>query len=201
MKITLLTAASKEYWEVLKLSAPNKLEYCLRHGLQLSVRQHEALNLAQERNAIMREELENCHWLAFMGADTLIMNHRIDLRLYTDNDYDMIIGKDIHGINNDVFFLKDGASSRAFLRNVSNTLYSLGGNDQDAMQRVIEDSPDFKVKYVHQRLFNSYLYSEYSYPDDRMGSYQAGDFLLHLPGIPNTRRIEIMKEYLGKVIK
>jgi hypothetical protein len=197
MKITLLTAASKEYWDVLKLSAPNKLEYCLRHGLQLSIRQHEALNLAQERNIIMREELENCQWLAFMGCDTLITNQSIDLRCFLD----MIIGEDIHGINNDVFFLKDGASSRSFLRNVSNTLYSLGGNDQDAMQRVIEASLDFKVKYVPQRFFNSYLYSEYSYPNDGGGAYQAGDFLLHLPGIPNTRRIEIMTEYLGKVIK
>lgn len=38
--ITLLTAASAEYWPVMQLSAPNKLEYCLRHHIQLKVGVH-----------------------------------------------------------------------------------------------------------------------------------------------------------------
>ena len=39
-RVTLLTSASAEYWDVLYQSAPNKLRYCLRWGLQFSMRKH-----------------------------------------------------------------------------------------------------------------------------------------------------------------
>ncbi len=61
--------------------------------------------------------------------------------------------------------------------------------------------PNFKMSVVHQKCFNSYLYSEYTYPDDKGGSYTKGDFVLHLPGMPNHRRLQLIQEYLPQVIK
>lgn len=198
--ITLLMAASKEYGDVLKLSAPNKLEYCLRWNIQLKLKSLNSKDIAMGRNKAMRNELENCDWLFFNGADTLIMNQSIDIRLLIDDQYDLIIAKDIHGINNDIFLLRSNLTSRHFLDTVMRLNWECA-NDQESMKEAIAEMPELRVKYVPQRLFNSYLYSEYTYPDDGGGTYQDGDFLLHLPGIPNTRRIEIMNEYLKKVIK
>jgi len=199
MKITLLTEASKEYWPLMQMTAPNKLEYCLKHDIQLCMLQSNGFSM-QGRTQSMIDTLTNTDWLWFMGADTLIMNHKIDVRKFLDENYDVIIGKDINGINNDVMFIKNSAISQYFLYNVR-YYNNVEPNDQASMQRVISEHPNLKTKIVHQKEFNSYLYSEYRYPDDGGGSYAPGDFVLHLPGIPNTRRIEIVKEYLNKVDK
>lgn len=200
MKITLLTEATKEYWPLLKIGAPNKLEYCLRHNIQFSMRRLEEPFSANVRDLPMKQTLDECDWVWFMGSDTLIMNHKIDVRQYLDNQYDFIIAQDINGINNDVFFLKNSAESYMFMNLVM--LYNnTEANDQDSMVKAMKEIKNFKTKIVPQRAFNSYLYSEYSYPDDMGGNYTKGDFVLHLPGIPNERRIILMNEYLKLVDK
>lgn len=199
MKITLLTAASHEYWPLLQLTAPNKLQYCLKHHIQLDVKKHTTF-IASDRQWMMLKSLDHSDWLWFMGADTLVMNHNIDVRQFLDDKYDFIIGEDINGINNDVFFLKNNDISNQFLYRVIE-LNKIEANDQESMKVAMREMPEFKVKIVHQKQFNSYLYSEYNYPNDNGGSYSKGDFVLHLPGIPNSRRIEIVKEYLKLVDK
>lgn len=199
-RITLLTSASDKYKSILELSGPNKLDYCIRHGLQLSVRKHEnEEDLAIERQIFMIDALTTCEWLWFMGADTLIMDHTIDVRQYLDEEYDLIITEDVNGINNDVFFLKNSPEGRKFLVSTlaNNSVFP---NDQESMKAAIEDSV-IKVKIMHQKQFNSYLYNEYNYLDDGGGSYSKGDFVLHLPGIPNERRQTLMEEYLQLVVK
>lgn len=200
MNIKLLTAASKDYWDVLKLSAPNKLEYCLKWNIELTIREHFNKDIKHERTYFMQNALKECDWLWFMGSDTLIMNHTIDVRQYLDNDVNFIIGKDINGINNDVFFLKNTPSSREFLDNVQK-YNKTEENDQESMKKAINDTLYFKTKIVHQKQFNSYLYDQYSYPDDKGGNFSIGDFVLHLPGLPNKKRQVLMREYLPKVIK
>jgi hypothetical protein len=203
MKITLLTITSQSYWPLLEITEPNRVEYCLRHGIQRSLRTHSgnAMLVSKERIGEMLQELKSdCDWLWFCGTDTLITNHTIDVRDFLDEDYDLIIAKDINGVNNDVFFLKNNSRSEDFLYSASTFVRDFS-DDQAAMVHVIGLMKDLKVKYVHQKLFNSYLYTEYTYPDDGGGNFTEGDFLLHLPGLPNERRYQIFKEQLKKVIK
>ena len=206
LNITLLTTSSAEYWPILKLTAQNKLEYCLKHEIQLNIRKHSSyLNMQQmgiERQEFMIDALNECDWLFFMGADTLIMNQTIDARdiikRHPHNDF--IIGKDVNGINNDVFFIRNCAASFNFLRCVKEHNLHVA-NDQMAMNDFIGNVEDFNTIIVSQREFNSYLYSEYHYPNDEGGSFHDGDFVLHLPGISNPRRKELIKIYIDKVIK
>lgn len=203
MKVTLLTGASKEYQPIIDLSAPNKLEYCLRHNIQFTNRIHTSnlrmQELGIERQQYMLDALKECDWLWFMGADTLIMNHNKDIRDFIDNEYHFIIGEDVNGINNDSFLLKNCRASINFLERSMNYSTSLT-NDQECMKLAMRLSFGFKYSIVSQRQFNSYLYSEYNYPDDKGGSYQAGDLVLHLPGMSNEKRIPLMHEYLTEVI-
>jgi len=62
-----------------------------------------------------------------------------------------------------------------------------------------------QTKVVSQRRFNSYLYAEYGVGDLVLnpetlrlesGNWQEGDFCLHLPGLPMSRRIELLKHYI-----
>ena len=50
MKVSLLTAASKEYWPILQLTAPNKLEYSLKHDIQFTTRLHEDFDVKANEN-------------------------------------------------------------------------------------------------------------------------------------------------------
>lgn len=202
MKITLLTASTPAYWDIMQKSAPNKLEYCLRWKIQLAMKVHVTMSPWGEREQYMLQSLEECDWLWFMGADTLIMNQTLDVRNFLNNDFDFIIGKDIMGINNDVFFLRNNAKSREFLRRVLALNTSLG-DDQRAMNVVMNEMTDFKVSIVSQKLFNAYIFKEYAYyPKDLVeGNFELGDFVLHLPGLPNGRRIQIMDERLPQVIR
>ena len=196
MKITLLSAASPEYWELMKITAPNKLEYCLKHNIQLSIRQHDEVE--KERVQFMKETLHQTDWLWFMGTDAVIMNHTIDVRQFLDENYDFIIGEDVNGINNDVFFIKNNVRGHEFLDQVKE-FNKICKNDQDSMVEAIKSTIGLKTKIVHQKQFNSFKYDEYNYPDDKGGSYSDGDFILHLPALTNQRRIELFTQYLQQV--
>lgn len=198
MKITLLTAASPSYWELMKVTAPNKLDYCLKHNVQLSIREHD--DVEKERVEFMKAALHQTDWLWFMGTDTLIMNQTIDVRQFLDPEYDFIIGEDINGINNDVFFLRNNMAGHSFLDQVRH-LNKYCNHDQDSMFGAIESTIGLRTKIVHQKQFNSFKYDEYNYPDDGGGSYSDGDFVLHLPALTNERRIKLFTEYLKQVKK
>lgn len=69
------------------------------------------------------------------------------------------------------------------------------------------------IKKVPQRKMNSYRYEflrGYKFVSDRFesgmdslgnyGEWQSGDFIIHVPGIPNERKVKILQDMLGKVV-
>ena len=209
-RITLLISASEEYWKLAEYSAPNKLEYCLRHGIAFTMRKHVRIGDPWgERPKFMLEELERMNdgdWLWFMGVDTLITNMTIDVRKFLGDDApDLTIAKDVNGMNNDVFFLRKTESSIRFLREVL-ALNTKLPDDQEAMKQVIEQGW-LTVKFTPQEPFNSYLFDEYRfyrrhYPIAvKEGQWEKGRFVLHMPGIPNARRYQLMEKHLPDVVR
>lgn len=209
MKITLLTMGSDSILPMTRITAPNKLEYCLKYGLQFSLKKY--TNIKQihlEKYEFILSSLQECDWLWFMGIDTLIMNYNTNVETFLDNKYDFIIGKDIQGINNDVFFLKNTYESKLFINELIMRMEDYG-DDQEAMIVIKDKIPEFKYKIVPQKLFNAYLYEEeacYSiYPRNKdgiyEGNYESGDFILHFPGIEHIRREFLVNKYSNKVIK
>lgn len=205
MEVSLVTAASDLYWDLFMATIPNKIEYCIRWNVNFIPKKHTTGNIDNERQEFMIEAWHRSKaldsWLWFMGADTLIMNHTIDVRKFLDKDYDLIIGQDINGINNDVFFLQNTWKSKQFLE-ATLAYNKTMPNDQESMALVIDEmKPDLRTKVVPQKEFNSYLYNLYHYPDDNGGNYTDGDFVLHLPGLSNQQRMKLVTEYLQKVTK
>lgn len=209
-RITLLISSSQgEYWKLAKYCAPNKLEYCLRHNIQFTMRQHIQISPWGERPQFMIEELERMkpgEWLWFMGTDTLITNMTIDVRKFmTDEAPDFTIAKDMHGINNDVFFIRRTEASLAFLKSIlaMNKLYS---DDQQAMNHLLKQD-EISVKYETMENINSYLFDEYPYykgmglSTASPGHWTPGRFILHLPGMSNERRFTLMEKHLADVVR
>lgn len=207
MKITLLTvsSANNDYWNVLSMSSPNKLEYCLRHRIQLSVASHKNYNPYTnwgEREMFVLDALNSydTEWVFFQGADTLITNMTVDIRTLLDPEFDVIIGIDINGINNDSMFFQNTPNTKEFLKRV---MYKRNGsaNDQVAMEQIMAEMPQLRVSRVSQRLFNSMKYDEYGYGAYPQGNWQPGDFVIHFAGLANQRRIQLITEYLERVIR
>ena len=204
MEITLFTLSTNEFWFLNKLTAPNKMEYCVRWGLQMSMRKLAYPYPWGLKGEYILNTLNECDWLWFMGADTLIMNQTIDVKTLIDDQYDFIIGKDVNGINNDVFFLKNSVASREFMKAVVDQRLILP-DDQHAMKSFMGVIPNFKYNIVSQKLFNAYLYSTEpayaSYPGVHEGDFKPGDFVLHFPGMDNIRRQFLINKHLPGVIK
>ncbi len=201
IKVTLMTAASREYWPLMEISAPNKLEYCLKFGVQFAMNAHlgnaGCYDNWGEREQFMLDALSvySCDWLWFMGADTIITNMQTDIRQHCNPEYDLIIGVDINGINNDSFLLKNSKASHDFLKRV---LYRRDQpTDQHAMG--MELGTAMRTALVSQRLFNSFKYDEYQYGEYEKGNWQPGDLVIHFPGLYYERRLALMREFLGKV--
>lgn len=203
--ITLMTPSSADFWPLLKLTAPNKVEYCLRHGLQLDMRRHKPEHgPTREREIYMMETLlhVNSEWLFFMGADTLITNLAFDVRQLLDPEYDLIIGegRDLGHINNDVLLLRNTTASADFLRRIVETRADYS-DSQVATWDIIERSlvPNFKAKLVPYRTFNSippetFWCREYC-------EWQRGDFVVHLTGLPFDTRVKLVEKYLPEIIR
>lgn len=203
MRITVMTICSDSYWPLMKLCMPDKLEYCLRHNYQLSIKKCilPIQTFMYEREVLMLEDLKGCDVLVFTGADTLITNLSIKLEHFIENfDFDFLIGKDVNGINNDVFFLKNNERSITFLKWVidARTTFS---TDQDAMKVYVDLKTDFRTVIVPQKLFNAMPYWLYNYKNDGGGTWKPGDFIFHCPGLPFDSRVKVMNEILTKVVR
>jgi hypothetical protein len=206
MKISLLTAASDAYWPLMEMLAPNKLEYCLRWKFQLHIRHLGNQTQWGEREQVILDTLPSCDWLWFLGADTLITNLTTDIRSIIEPDKDFLIGRDVLGINNDSMLLHNCPLTYRFVQ------WLLGHNqefpdDQTAMNHFLTKEASIfhsRVSIIPQRRFNSYPYHLYDFDHCRNakeGHWEPGDFVLHLPGMDNARRLLVFRDYLPKVVR
>lgn len=141
-----------------------------------------------------------------MDADTLITNHNKRVEDYIDHKHDFFICKDYNGINAGSFIVRKTKWAISFLE----WLLKCKGKDkmyceQDAINLYMKLFPATVWKQIYilpHPSINSYLYE--NYPDIPMqkhedGQWEAGDFVLHLPGMGMEKRIEIMKN--TKIVK
>ncbi len=197
MKFAVLTSYNAAFGSISTLTDPIKKAYCERHGYDYICRQidseHHPVWL---RIHLILELFDSYDWIMWMDADAFITNPEIKLESLVD-DSDLIITHDFNGLNAGVFLTRNTEWSRSFFRKVlefENKHPGYGG-DQIAMNRTLyvdrwEDTG--VVRYPIQSTFNSYRYDLYNLKFEN-GQYRPGDFVLHLPGLPNEQRIEIIE--------
>lgn len=204
MKFSLSSSFDSPYKGVADLTLPVLMEYCNRHGYELSVKQ----NMTPKRGVIWQriEDMMNvptgANWLAHADSDVLITNLTIPLDSivsqsegYGSNPYPLIIvGSDQNGINDGILFIRNVTAARLM---VADIMQSSAECFQAALQEAIrsDDEVKFATTIAPQRLFNSYFEGEY--PDqDPNGVWRTGDFCFHLPGRSNPRRVEILQQFI-----
>lgn len=217
MNIAMITLNDEKFEPLAQITFyQNKLQYCQKHGYQAL---HKTSNfkydhLGFEKINFVCEVLEqnpDIEWVHWSGTDTLVTNFNIKLEDIIDESYHVIICGDCFSLNSDSFFVRNTRVGIGFMKwilSVHDTYMKHYWYEQQAMIDFYFQAPLAKdiIKLIPQRVMNSYLY--YLYPTQPQvditgndGNWQHGDFMLHLPATSLEKRIEMMTDFLGKVVK
>lgn len=201
MIITIHTVANDNLKELTALTAPNRLEYCLRHGHQLILNKYVTSDfyfMEIERLLQLITALTDCHWLVSMGADTLFTNMTIKfediINKYPGND--VIVSQDVNGINVDIMLMKNTSAVKNWLMNL--VYYTKEYRAYQFAIRAIKPE-GFNLGIIHQKEINAMPYWLYHYPDHKGGQWEKGDFIFHAPGLGINAKIKVVKEILPEV--
>lgn len=177
---------------------PNRIGYCYRHGYGLQGGFTDAASGFWVKATAILDSLESGDgWAAWFDTDVLITDQSMPLHWLDSTSADFLYSADIHGLNAGVLFVRNTDWSRQFVRKwlSHREFYKDHPNDdQSALAHLLHGEPKEKWECLPQRTFNSYLYGEYGLTHSN-GEWQIGDFALHLPGLPDSRRLEIFQQF------
>jgi hypothetical protein len=201
----------------------NKVHYCARHGYEAILKTGDfklspmPKMLSFEKIAWiidLFEEKPYLDWIHWTGADTLVTNFNTKLEDIIDDTYHFIICADINELNADSFLVKNSRVGLGFLKwimSVKDIYEKRDWQEQWAMIDFYHQAPCGKdiIKVLPQRVMNSYLYELYEHYKNtphvdktgQPGTWQPGDFMLHLPAVSLRDRIRLMTEYNKKVVR
>jgi hypothetical protein len=204
MRICVLVLYTEGWSDIARVVIPNLSEYCLRHGYVLedvSFRGEYPLDFGYNKLVWIKKMFEANEYdiIWSLDLDTLITNHNNKVEDFIEGDKDFYITKDVNGINGGSFIIKNSKWSLFFLE----LLIGLKGQkgmhcEQDAIRTYYESHANEKIKILPHPSINSYDYSQYpEFPEVRerkQGHWHKGDFVLHLPGMALSKRLQILKQ-------
>ena len=208
MKAAIITLYTESMKDVGEIATNSHIEFAKKHDWT------EDSILVEEEGCIWSKVAFISDYLRFsydailwVDADAMITNPElsIDWILDEDKNADVFLTADINGLNSGIMLIRNTDRSKAFFHAVTHYGRVLFGDRPNGEQQAIRH---FSLAYpyegiVHylknQRDLNSYYPNLYNYPGSELAHWQKGDFILHLPGTPNEKRIEIFNE-VGKLL-
>jgi len=186
-----VTLSTANIFEFAHTTESTKRRYARRHGYQF-LPYREKLD---ERHPAWSKVLalldafdqKGACWYFWVDADAMILNHEIKLESMVSPHTDLVISEDKCGLNSGSFLIKRNPRTRKFLQTVyqSTEFIDHGWWDQAAIRDVIRrGAADISMRFVPQRALNSYFEGSQS------SRYTAGDFVLHLAGLPPDHRVK-----------
>jgi len=195
--------------ELGQVTWPNKEAYAEKHGYGAYCKTEDFISqpIHFEKLVIMLDIMKanpDLEWVWWLDNDAIITNDEIKLETIADPDYHVIITTDIASLNSGSFMVRNSQQGRGWLEFI---LDKGLGHYKDNRWPEQQPMTDFYVKFediikvVPQRTMNSYEYQIYGVdPHDQLdtsGQWQPGDFVLHMPAIPNPTRLQIINQ-IGK---
>lgn len=221
MKIAVASIATHDMDELTKITWPNKLEYCRKHGYH-GILQSQTWDYLGFDKIIFINNLLNSNeydWILWLDNDTLFTNFNKKIEDVIDNNFHFIMATDSNGPNAGVFLVKNSEQGRAYIKHLKQKMYELKpvnkylfGEEQTAIQATYQD-PNYSsyIKILPQKYINAYPYSTvYGHPNGKNdtlgvnGNWERGDFILHVPGFgPDLfhKRLDHFKYHINEVIK
>eukprot|EP00039_Didymoeca_costata_P012392 m.178507 g.178507 ORF g.178507 m.178507 type:complete len:252 (-) comp15468_c0_seq6:233-988(-) len=191
--------------DLVRISFPNKKEYCKIHGYYFSVNQGYQLP-SEEPPAfakidLLLRSLERFDWVLaivnfqldvlicskvmWMDADTIITNMSIPVAPLCTHDF--VIAKDHFGINTGIMCWRNSEWSRHFLQKVWDAREKFrnhGWVEQGAIMKFMDDEPaDSQKEHIRiatQKEINAY--PPHTCKVAKCYAWQYGDWVIHFPG-------------------
>ena len=193
---------SKSEW-MYPMSYHNKLQYCKKWNYDLIIEDNSIVDttrdVAWSKIPALKKWLPQYQWIMWMDMDAFFMRFDFDIEHLLNEDVDFIIGKDWHGINMGVFFIRNSPYSMELLDILWNTPKDkwYPWEEQSALMHLLKKGQTHAA-YFHTKHFAFPPLRDFNaYPSDfafnhKPSKYQKGDFIAHFPNcksIKNCRRI------------
>jgi mannan polymerase II complex MNN10 subunit len=200
------TMHNDHYSDLANITFQNKKEYCKLYGYPLIAKTDNWKNIpiGFEKAYLIQDifsEYPEYEWVFFSECDTLITNMNIKLEdIVKDEPQHFVITSDINGCNAGSFFVRNSIQGREI---ISEMINSIGHNINE--QFFIHDFVSGKT-FLDIHIFSIYEQTTFnSYPKEYdiyngCGRWSEGDFMIHMPGLSNETRINLMKEYRERII-
>jgi hypothetical protein len=218
MKIGMVHLYTANYKSMAEITLPGKEQYAKRHGYTLFNKDDKFIpnvHIGTQKCYYILELMEQhpeIEWFWHAGTDCLITNHNIPLESLIDPNptIHFIVCKDDHGINADVFFIRNSQEGKDYLQHLT-TPHPASGTEQGHMWDD-EHNPVWRAitTYLPQVYMNAYDLKHY--PHKRgldvfgsRGNWNVGDFLLHaVSGAVADAypwKLNILNEHINEVQK
>jgi mannan polymerase II complex MNN10 subunit len=191
--------------EIGGLTAANKRDYCSAHGYQCIVRTDgfdPSRPVPWSKVLFLQQHLPEYDWVFWSDADSLIMNYPTLLESLVRTTADLILTRDINGLNSGSFLIRNCPWAQAFLAEVyaqTQYLHDCWWENRAFFWLLKAYRHRRHAKIVRQEILNSYLYEASGVTGRR--SFQPGDFVLHLPGLASELRLRLLREYARRVVR
>ena len=219
MSLTIVThylpTETADYQKLADLTLPNRDEYCKAHGYHHLVHKgphHDPAwyygfqRLKLIRDAMDHEGATEFYWMLNMSGLITNMRKRVEAR--TDNEHDLWMCKDVHGINWGSAVLRNTQWSRDwldFLCALEPLYRSHSWHDQKAIQDWwLHERWTHKISLLPQRQLQSFRYTLYPpWSDKTPGHWRFGDLCIQFPGVTLEDRIKHVTEMLtdGSILR
>ena len=218
VEFLIFTFYSHSHVEMHNLTINNKVEYARQHGYGVlaSNVQQDMLStvggfaVCDHLNAIF-VQFRSVSWLVVIGADHVIMNPAVSFKdIVIGESAGIIVSAEASVINLGMYFLRNSKMGLSFLNTMcaAEEMYKEHAwfDNQFAIEAWKSNGMMRKcMSMLPQRAFNSYPAGAYGahYDVDAVlhcsTTYQAGDFVIHFPGLARDVKMRYIRDALRKV--
>jgi hypothetical protein len=198
--LTIITAYTSNIQELSDLSYDSLIRYGTKHNIPV-VRQlltNPTRPASWHKIECILNTLEYSNYVMWIDCDTTIIDYDFNITEMLDES-EIYVSRDINGINCGIMIWRNTPRTLEILNKIWSMTEFLNHQwwEQAAFHKLYDDNyNDIQTitKFVDQSKINAYDYSLYglSYPVGQVGD---DSMILHLPGVSNQRRIEIIKQY------
>ncbi|MGD0464922.1 MAG: hypothetical protein ABSB74_20750 [Tepidisphaeraceae bacterium] len=178
MSFAVVSMATDEMRELRDISFPNKQAYCQRHGYKWigETKTRDASRPPSWSKILILADLcmnRSVDWAFWTDADSVIVRPDWKLETLADESADLVVARDINGINMGVFLMRMGGMTLQFLLDAYSLTQYIHHRwwDQAAIRHALSTGWPFRAKYADKTLINAY-------PDDFSEGHSA---IVHVP--------------------
>lgn len=206
MKIGVFTSYDAYFEPVAAITVPVMREYCDRHGYEFKAytERLSTRRIVWDKIQVLLYKIREFDYTVFLDADVLITNLCEPVEWWLDDEGDVTLSRDVNGWNMGVIVIRNCCSSEKWLLRAWHVGERTGiGSEQHAMCVAMVERPPDCVVTLPQSVSNCYPLPEYdeALPEGEDGAWKPSSFLMHLPGMPNDKRVEIFNRIVPQIVR